>query len=289
MKESQQCSFTIVPQRLRKLLDEKKSLQHKTSNMSYFGIALSVILLLRVLSMTSAFPSPNYRRCGMHGAQPMGSLYEAREQQRVYAARPNWRGDAARRNWRDDVHIEGELSKVHFQDEREETDKETSDRREEATSDPEEAGEETHNQREETADEREETGEETSDRREEAGEETSNQREETADEREETGEETSDRREEAGEETSNQREETADERGETRESNGNGLGRQRALPTQTVLTTRRDDDRMEQDCESDYAKCDAAGLVPIRQCIQTYYLCIGIEFQYRKGWWRPSG
>ena len=263
MKESQQRSFTIEPasQRLRKLLDEKKGLQHKTSNMSYFGIALSVILLLGFLSMTSAFPSPNYRRCGMHGAQPMGSLYEAREQQRVYAARPNWRGDAARRNWRDDVHIEGELSKVHFQDEREETDKETSDRREEATSEP----------------------------REEAGEETHNQREETADEREETGEETSDRREEAGEETSNQREETADERGETRESNGNGLGRQRALPTQTVLTTRRDDDRMEQDCESDYAKCDAAGLVPIRQCIQTYYLCIGIEFQYRKGWWRPSG
>ena len=61
--------------------------------MSTFGIALSVIVLLGVMSMTSAFPRPNYGRFRTHEAQairpPIRPLHEAREQQTVRVALPD--------------------------------------------------------------------------------------------------------------------------------------------------------------------------------------------------------
>ena len=166
--------------------------------MSSFGIAFSVILLLGVVSITSAFPMPDYERFRTHGAQAVGPLHEAREQQSLQAVRENWRGVALQQwPWTYNSYIEKDEEDEHSKEE-EETD------------------------------------------------------------------------------------ETREETGDTREGTGNAMRLQGVLPTKSVvaaLYNRRGDARIEQDCEADYEECEAAGVVPVRQCIQTYYRCIGIDFQ----------
>ena len=51
------------------------------------------------------------------------------------------------------------------------------------------------------------------------------------------------------------------------------------LAREQQLPGPRNDAHLEQDCESEYEECEEADIVPIRQCIQTYYRCIGIDFQ----------
>lgn len=40
----------------------------------------------------------------------------------------------------------------------------------------------------------------------------------------------------------------------------------------------RNDISVQQDCKAEYDACAASGLLPIRQCIQAFYGCMGITF-----------